>query len=271
MARKRKQPKYFYRACWRHDQLRALLSSGDQPTSRSGRFFGYVGAWQKVATTANPYGSASELICATLGTFLGLPIPPFAITAGPDNEPCFSSLDFNCNQDRLPRVVPDKCVEFMARISAGVLAFDILIANEDRHDENLLVDQVSHPTEMWVFDHDQALLAGCLAKGIAKLTRFADYLGITGGDDIGGNRHVFLDELRDPSHLEEWIGRIESIPRWFIADACDCARQRLGISKEDADAACAFLAERKKRVGELIKNNRNEFKAVTQWPAGLFP
>ncbi|MGH7136016.1 MAG: hypothetical protein ACREHD_09765, partial [Pirellulales bacterium] len=75
---------------------------------------------------------------------------------GRREAPLFSSLDFNFNREKLPPVVPDICVQRLLRDCTGVLLFDIWIANEDRHDANLLVDKVGAPGEMMVFDHDQA-------------------------------------------------------------------------------------------------------------------
>jgi predicted nucleic acid-binding Zn-ribbon protein len=271
VARKKKPSLYFYKAFWKPDRalmMQALDSAATTPDS-AGPVLGFLGAWHKTAARYNPYGVACEFICGTLGKVIGLPIAPFAITVGPEGAPCFSSLDFNFNREKLPCVVPDKCVEFMPSLCAGLLVFDIFVANEDRHDANLLVDQVSRPKEMWVFDHDQALLAGCPPCGTDKLAKVANRLGITGGES-GGNRHVFLDEVRDASLFADWIRRIEELPKWVISDACDQARRQLDLAAKDADAACEFLIDRRMRVGELIHDNRSEFKSITHWPEGLF-
>lgn len=235
-----------------------------------GKVIGYAGVHHRINPAHNKYCIPCEYICGKLGEFIGLPVPPFAITDGGDRGKCFSSLDFNFNREKLPHIVPEKCMEFMPEISAGVLAFDILIANEDRHDENLLVDMVSQPSEMHVFDHDQALLGGCEVNGRPRLEKLWDHLGITGGDDIGGNRHVFLAELSKPELLTPWMRRIETIPDWFIDYICKFASDVLGITKEEGDSASGFLKYRKERIIDLVRNNQAQFTSVTDWPVELF-
>ena len=45
--------------------------------------------------------------------------------------------------------LPDVCT--------GIVLFDVLIANCDRHDDNLVVDNDIAPREIYVYDHDIAL------------------------------------------------------------------------------------------------------------------
>ncbi len=264
---KRKTLRWPFRACWKQHQLHMLetLSKHGKEFDRDGRVIGYAGAHHRINPAHSPYCVPCEYICAKIGAFLGIPIPPFAITDGGDRGKCFSSLDFNFNREKLPHVLPDKCMEFMPEACAGVLVFDILIANEDRHDKNLLVDMISHPREMHAFDHDQALLGGFEEKGKPRLLKLADHLGIT-GDDIGGNRHIFLDELTDPKLLDDWMIRVESIPDWFIDDICKFAVDDLGITKVEGNAASDFLKYRKDKLVDIIRNNKTEFKAVKEWP-----
>lgn len=144
-----------------------------------------------------------------------------------------------------------------------MLLFDIWIANEDRHDKNLLVDNVAEPTEMFVFDHDQALFGGMLSVGVDRLDKLIDRLGVTGFTVTGGNQHVFLPHVTSRQFFNDWLGRISSVREWFIENVCQSAR-KIGLKKEEADKAQEFLIYRSKNLQDIIRRHRVEF-AVTDW------
>ncbi len=241
---------------------------GDSP-SVDGRVLGYAQTWHRANPDYNNRCIANEYISGRIGIFLGLPIPPFAITHDKDENVYFSSLDFNFNRAILPPIVPDRCVACLPELCTGILLFDILIANEDRHEANLVTDSVSSPKFIHVYDHDQALLSGRNSEGVRRLKTLWDHLGITGGS-MGGNRHVFLDLLSNAGLFSLWEERIDSIPNWFIDEACDYAESELDVTPEESKTLKAFLKHRKVRISDIIKSNRDEFKGITNWPTGLF-
>ena len=89
-----------------------------------------------------PYCVANEVVCGEIGRFLGLPVPPSGVVYPPTgNELFFASLDFNLTGNTLPPLNTTKCVQLLPELSAGVLLFDILIANsEDRKNSSLPCD-----------------------------------------------------------------------------------------------------------------------------------
>jgi hypothetical protein len=263
-----KRSKYFYRAMFRPDSLDVF--EGFDAGLVGGRGLGYAQAWHKGNTDASPFAIYNELVCGDLGRCVRLPIPPFALTWHSQRRarlPLFSSLDFNFNRETLPQIIPELCVQHLPYLSAGVLAFDILIANEDRHDENLLVDNVTDPRSMHVFDHDQALLGGSLEVGVDRLVKLKDRLAITGSATTGGNRHVFLDRIKSSEDLYAWVERLSYIPDWFVAESCDDARSA-GIERSLAEQAAEFLVYRKKNLRQIIDAHRGEF-AIDDWPPQL--
>ena len=153
-------------------------------------------------------------------------------------------------------------------LSAGVLAFDILIANEDRHDKNLLVDKVMKPTAMHVYDHDQALIGGHLDHGAERFEKLKDRLGVTGSPVTGGNKQVFLDHVEYSADLYDWVGRIHDIPDWFIVDICK-ESQRIGLDRETAEGAVEFLRYRRTNLRQIIDNRRKDFPSISDWPSQL--
>lgn len=259
------QPQYYYRAFFRPDGI-DVFDGFDRKLDDVGRGLGYAMAWHRGNWSESPFAIWNELICGEIGRFLRLPVPPFAMTQF-DKEigrgRLFSSLDFACTRAKLPRVIPDLCVAQLEYLCAGVLAFDILIANEDRHDRNLVVDQVMQPRQMHVFDHDQALFGGCLVRGKERLIELRDRLGITGGTITGGNRHVFIDLIKSYASLKAWCERIRAIPNWFIDSVCNEARSQ-GLVKDLANRAAYFLKHRRDRIYDLIESHKEEF-AIGDW------
>jgi hypothetical protein len=257
--------KYYYRAYFRPDGL-DVFKGFDRQLDWKGRGQGYAVAWHRSNWESSPFAIWNELICGEIGRFLRLPVPPFAMTRSElaDNARLFTSLDFACTRAKLPRIIPEFCVQRLEPLCAGVLAFDILIANEDRHDENLVVDQVMQPREMHVYDHDQALLGGCRLTGLERLVALRDRLGITGSTVTGGNRHVFLDLITRYASLSEWCARIRMIPDWFIESVCAEARAH-GLDKKISQEAAFFLKYRRDRIHNLIEGHKDAF-AIGDWP-----
>ena len=63
------------------------------------------------ANSANaPYCIANEMICAEIGRFLRLPIPPGGIVTSAHHPPMYASLNFNLTGVALPPVNPSLCV-----------------------------------------------------------------------------------------------------------------------------------------------------------------
>jgi hypothetical protein len=212
----------------------------------------------------SPYCVPNELICGEIGRFLRLPVPPFGVVHSTveKSTPLFASMRFA--EDARRGIDPERCIEEFPGWCAGVLMFDILVANEDRHDENLAVDSRSNPKSLYVFDHDTALFGWKSGEGIQRLERLRDRLGVSGGTVTGGNRHCFLDLVSNADDLRQWLDRITTIPEWFIRAVCKEA-VGVGISAKEAAAAEEFLKGRRHQLDCIIRKHKGEFKAVRQW------
>lgn len=171
-------------------------------------------------------------------------------------------VDFN-GRDYSP-VLPEECVSSMPGICTGILLFDVLIANGDRHDENLLVDQMVDPRDIRVIDHDAALFGTNAGQGIERLKNLRARLGISSGPITGGNRHVFLDHLNTNEYMGQWIDTISWLPHPFITQVCTEAI-KLGISKEEADEAAAFLCDRRINLRGILNRHHKQFSQVKPW------
>jgi hypothetical protein len=164
--------------------------------------------------------------------------------------------------------IPNTVFNNHQNLCTGILLFDILIANPDRHIGNLKVDSAVNPKRVWIIDHERALCGVFKGDSQARLTSLEDRLGISGGSVTGQNRHCLLDVINTSKYIMDWIHRINTIPRWFIHDAC-MRIIRVGIDSRTARALCRFLDTRKGKVQTLIKNNKSEFTKIFDW--GLMP
>ena len=258
-----------YRAVVNPDQL----GFGAGPGNRL--LLGSISARIRRTEVQHPFAIANEMISAEIGRFLRLPIPPFSIvqTQIVSSPVMFATLDFNYEQDPLPPIDAQVCVAALPRICTGVLLFDILIANHDRHDENIVVDSNRRPKRMRIFDHELALFGGFEdeAKGIDRLDKLWNRLGITGGPTTRGNEHCILTVIDTPQYFDEWIGRIVDIPDWFLKEICE-STVGLGVDQKQAKAAREFLVYRKKNLRTIIDGHRSAFAAIQEWklPGELF-
>ena len=232
-------------------------------TYRQGDGFASASIYVKQNLPDLPYRIANEYICSRIGRFIGLPVPPHALMRFENGPYCFAILDFDSDKRSLLPINPEACVAFDARICTGILLFDVLIGNADRHDENLRTDDRSAPKRIVVYDHDVALL-GALPPGTDRLTELASMLGIA-GETATSTIHCLLNLLTTAEHFEEWLRRIADVPAWFIKDTCDMVVQKRLVSRSDADAAEAFLVNRRKNLGSILDGHREQFSAITKW------
>jgi hypothetical protein len=211
-----------------------------------------------------PYCVANETICGEIGRFIGLPVPPAGIVYSPKaNDLFYASLDFNLVGTSLPPVNVTKCAQLLPDLSTGVVVFDVLIANSDRHGRNLSVDFASKPT-MNVFDHGHALFGKDPDQGIARLEKLRDRLGVSAGSRTAGNRHCLIDQLTNDAHFGRWLERIRQIPDFFIDDLCGEAAE-LGCSKVECAKAADFLKYRRVKLESIIETNKAQFTGIRSW------
>jgi hypothetical protein len=213
------------------------------------------------------YCISNEFICAEIGRFIGLPIPPCGIVyaQGYATKHWFASLNFNLTADDLPPIDPQKCAEELPDLSTGLILFDILIANPDRHRKNLSIDFDEKPPRMSIFDHSHALFGHVNGAGVQRLNDLHDRLGISGGTVTGQNRHCLIDKLNTDNFFHKWCGRIISVPNHLIEDACDGTFDLDMITAEEASAAKEFLIHRRNNIRVLVDSHHGEFTGINQW------
>jgi hypothetical protein len=241
---------------------------------------GVTGAWWasvravlKENSPLAPYCVANELICSQLGQLLGLPIPPCGLFVEPRNRarsPYFGTLSFNLNANSLPPADPDDCVRAYSNpahprldLTAGVLLFDVWVANGDRHPANLALDTSVAPHQLHVFDHSHALFGRDAGQGGARLGRTRTALGIAESTDASGNRHCLLDAILTNAPFRLWLDRLRQVPDYVISDAVGRARDVNQITSAEAAVAVSFLQYRRTNLRDIICAHRDRFAGIS--------
>lgn len=231
-----------------------------------GRVEGQLPARHKWNYDASPYCVPNEFICGELARFIGLPIPCFTITRSEvfANRIIFSTLNVNYDGRDFAPVDSAACVRCLPELCAGVLMLDILIANSDRHDENIVVDSNQKPKLLYIYDHDVALFGYHAKEGAQRLKSMRGRLGISKGARSAGTRHIFLDHFETNKHFGEWIKRIAHIPHGFTERVCNEAIN-YGLDQVEANAALDFIKERQDSLPGILNRKKNEFKGIAHW------
>jgi hypothetical protein len=218
------------------------------------------------------YCVPNESIAEKIASFLGLPVAPGAIVElEEDDQKIFgyTGLQFGLTGEELPPIDPDECVARLPDLSAGLVLFDILIANPDRHTKNLSAVLHEQPYEMRIFDHSHALFGHSKNGALQRLKDLRDRLGVTGGSVTGQHRHCLLDKLDDATYFAKWQDRIASLPNHYIETICTELLDKGFINEVESSAITDFLRYRRDRFLKLIQDHQNEFKGIKQWPLPL--
>jgi hypothetical protein len=220
----------------------------------------------KTNCIAAPYCIANELVCGGIGRFLGLPIPAGAVchSNSPSHQLGYVSLNINLLGDTLPPVNVTLCAKQLPDLSTGVLLFDVLIGNADRHGRNLSVDWNVKPPVMSIFDHGHALFGKDAGQAVHRLEMLRNRLGISGGSRTRGNRHCMLDQIDSDTYFGLWFERIHQIPGYVIDDLCDQI-PTLGCKPDEAKAAAEFLKYRRTNIESIVLANKAEFTKIKSW------
>lgn len=213
------------------------------------------------------YCIPNEKISAEIGRFLRLPVPPPALTRSPDYEAVdiwFASLEFDSRQDELPQLdssTADKLVKEKPSIATGIVLFDVLIFNDDRHTNNIAADFQVTPPEVYLFDHSHTLFGSVDADdGIQKLKdRKQKFIN---------DGHCLLQRLSTDKYFDTWLKRIKKLPDFYIRGICFEVTDA-GLSEDEADAAYEFLKYRRDNIRTLVQDNQSLFKSINQWSLPL--
>lgn len=189
---------------------------------------GWVGKCPDVCP--DPYTVLKEYICCTLAKLLGLPILDYCILkdgsrywfAAPRIKPIDTFLERYFLQAENINLIPD------------VLAFNILVANIDLHEDNILLERISDDPlkhRIWIIDFSLALYDETDREGALLPENLSVYFClpfdpanriITGMEDF----EPFLERLTLLSR-EKIFEVVQSIPSELIRQNHDVNREEL--------------------------------------------
>jgi hypothetical protein len=193
----------------------------------------------KKATAGEPYIVANEIFCNSIARILLLPCPPGA-TLDKEGEPYFFSLDFNLAGQALPPASASAIVALDPRLAWGIILFDTLVMNGDRHGMNIAHDTTTQKVQ--IFDHSHAFLR---PQGDITATLAAN----DGNICIGG--HCLAAEINTVDGLEMWIDRISKIPDYFI-DGLIEASLLVGLPEAHKNECADFMKKRRSTILDII-------------------
>jgi hypothetical protein len=249
-------PNIYYAAAWKNP-----VAQGASDT-----WYVELRGYAKVTSASVPYCVANEYVCGRIGALLGLPIPPGGVIQPQTDEQgaAWVTLNFSPKNEPLPPIDPATVVAAVPDLSAGVIVFDLLIANTDRHTGNLAL--LPSKKRLDVFDHSHALMGARQGRVQQRLGELRSATGLSGAavDDIGSNRHCLIDHVTDAPALLGWAEELQSIvsDRFLNRICAEAASLGVGATPEEMMRVEEFLRERRGNAKRLLYEHRDEFTAI---------
>ncbi len=171
------------------------------------------------------------------------------------------SFEIDATPDDIKPVI---LYETFPELCAGIVMFDILIANRDRGKWNIKVNNPDSPTLVRLIDHERSLFYCYPKEGEKELLSRVDRLGITPLSRSDGERHCLIKLIDDEDLLFLWVQRIWDIPEWFIESICREVR-RMPLTESEYNSIVKWLTNRRAGIGSLIGKHRDRFPMVKKW------
>lgn len=225
----------------------------------------------KISTADKPNVVANEFVAHRLGLLMGLPVVPGAamLVSAKDRTLAWVSLAFDGDiRKQTPSVKPEQLATAEPNLTAGIVVFDLLIANLDRHRRNLAYRQTGRPKgeRVALFDHDHSLWgnSGLSPRDHLDRVRGQFTLDGPGVSNLRRSRHCLLAHITSLCDLEEWCSRARKLlPDPVITQAClEAAALGGGPNQGDADALDFFLRMRRDSLFKLIQDNLHHFPST---------
>jgi hypothetical protein len=258
-----RRPNLYYAAAWKNP-----VAQGASDT-----WYVELRGYAKVTSPEVPYCVPNEYVCGRIGQLLGLPLPPGAAIKpqSPGGGAGWVTLNFSPKDEPLPPVDPATVVAAVPDLAAGVVVFDLFIANTDRHAGNLAF--LPSQKRLDVFDHSHALMG--VRDGRVK-DRFAEVENETAlsgkeVDGISSNRHCLIDHVSDAPALLGWAEDVQ----WLVGDrflhriCAEAGALEAGATLEEMMHVEEFLRERRENVKRLLYEHRDEFPAIGDQDWGM--
>jgi hypothetical protein len=167
------------------------------------------------------------------------------------SAPYFFSLNFNLAEQSLPPADADEIVRTDPRLAWGIILFDCLIMNPDRHTGNIYHDNSTNRVQ--IFDHERAFMQSGRTNVTDILNDLNENLGIGG--------HCLAQKITDIDGQEMWLERISKIPDFFIEEVIESAT-RVGLPKGSKSDCIDFMKNRRSKIETLMQKQANLFPNI---------
>jgi hypothetical protein len=210
-----------------------------------------VAAVAKKSNVAEPNIVLNELACNLLARALFLPCPP-GVLLEHSGDTYFCSMNFNLAGQALPPTPVQTVVDEQPELCWGVLLFDVLMMNPDRHNRNLAYDRQSKKVQ--IFDHSRAFL---------PLKQDIDSVVAANAGRLGFQNHCLRTEMSSMQGFDLWCSRVKALPDYMIEETisalCD-----IGFPADKRQVAVDFIRLRRDGIDDLITNNIGQFPKLPQ-------
>ncbi len=205
-----------------------------------------VTAVAKKSSADSPYIVANEVVCNAIARCLFLPCPPGALVDR-NGEPWFISLNFNMAGQSLPPADANSVATMFPRLSWGIILFDALMMNGDRHDENISFDTSSNKVQ--IFDHSHAFVqdGGDISAFLAANEH-----------NIHIHAHCLAQEISEFDGLDFWLARIRQIPDYFIEETIEAAAT-VGLPPAHKAECVDFFKRRRTDLDRIVRSHMGHF------------
>lgn len=211
----------------------------------------------KEYTKAKPYTLISEWLCADIASSLGLPIPSRRTI--PYNGQC---LGFEWRDDSKEFMPGMESKLLNPEAIFGMLAFDVLVCNRDRHSGNILFQRPSPGVAKYnleLIDHSHAL--------IGDLANFAALEGfLTKNPDPDSFLRKAPSELRglvkDLAAFDPWIHKIESLSQTQLTDSAAQLPDEWKPNPDETGRLVDLLNSRRQAIRQLLESGKGQFPNV---------
>lgn len=204
----------------------------------------------------NPAGIkvlVNELIANRIANLLGLPVPLGTLVYIPSHVITEPSLQEGIHFGTLLipytfRNPPLHVIESSYNVDCipGMYVFDNYLANNDRHDENIVLSIRYHGNQIVMIDHSH-----CFGKPQWKdteLIELNDYDKIITRGIYQKIKHIITAQ----NSLDKWLGRLEKIEEEQLFSIVDEIPGEWDIASEDREALLFYLINRKQKVRPLL-------------------
>jgi hypothetical protein len=198
-----------------------------------------------------PYTLVSEVLCAELASMLGLPIPARRYVTFQGNT--WFGLEWRPEF----RTLSDKVVSRLTNLDQvpSLIAFDIYVCNQDRHDANIVIQKVSPVLDrfaFWLIDHGHAL-----AGPYASASQFT-------GDNHDASRYlrhnaILREQVRSYSDFKPFLTRLEDMSETALAEIEQAVVREWRPQPDETSLLIDFLWQMKSHVGELLTTVKDHF------------